>query len=254
MSYPQPNSNEYAVGGYQFFRLNTLLSSPGDIYESEQSGHAFAIGPESDVANVRMAYFDDEVATFLNQTKISSRRTWVGRLDARNEARYAPANRPGRLFFWCADLYDPLFLPDGFTPNQDNLVIVTPRLDVIEYFKPLASLVPPRNDKNFTFQELPLPAGSSFVIIPYWDRKYASCRITNLTSGNVTYNVFGVNYYMNDNNKGLETAISSTTVATNTQHETIVRATVNGMFDALMLQVSGGVGPTPIQVIVSDEE
>ena len=74
MSYPQPSADQYAIKGYQFFRLNTLLTSPGDIYQSQQSGHAFAIGPESDISNVNVAYFDDQVPNFMAQTVISPQR------------------------------------------------------------------------------------------------------------------------------------------------------------------------------------
>ena len=71
MSYPQPNADQYAINGYQYFRLNTLLSSPGDIYESAQSALAIALGPESDISRVAVAYYDDQVpTTFTNQTVI----------------------------------------------------------------------------------------------------------------------------------------------------------------------------------------
>ena len=97
MSYPQPDSNQYAIKGYQFFRLNTLLTSPGDIYESAQSGHSIAIGPESDLANINVAYFDDQVETFMQRTTISPLRAFVGRIDARNDAVTAPVERRARL-------------------------------------------------------------------------------------------------------------------------------------------------------------
>ena len=50
MSYPPPNPDNYALNGYKFFRLNTPLTSDGDMYESAQGGQGFAIGPQSDLS------------------------------------------------------------------------------------------------------------------------------------------------------------------------------------------------------------
>jgi hypothetical protein len=251
----QPDSDKYAIGGYQFFRLNTLLSCPGDIFESKQSGHAFAIGPESDVANVTISYFDDQVATFVNQTQIGPGRAWNGRIDARNETKYAPTQRPGRILFFAANLYDPNFIPIGFVPPGDTLNFITPRLDVIEFFQPV-DIVPARNDREFFFQEIPIPVGDAHLVLPYWGRKTASCRITNRTSGNITWTLTGVNYFMNDESphRALETLLDTGVVATTAQRLFVVREGVHGMFDALMVRVSAVTpdGPTPIQVITSD--
>lgn len=253
VDYFQPNSDAYEVNGYKFFRLNTFLSSPGDIFESKQSGHAFAIGPESDVALVRMAYFDDQVATtFMNQTQIGSGRAWNGRIDARNELRYAPSNRPGRILFWCDDLYDPNYLPVGYGVG-DQLVQIPPRLDVIEFFEP-TDIVPARNDRVFSFQELPIPVADCFVVLPYWGRKYASCRFTNLTPGNATITILGVNYYQNDTGTGLETQLDTGVVATTASRSFVLKAGTHGMFDALVVKISAVTpgNPTPLTIITSD--
>src|SRR3981189_3558041 len=131
MSYPQPNADTYAVNSYGFFRLNTLLSSPGDIYRSPQGGHLFCLGPESDVANVNIAYFDDQVPTFLQTTQISPGRSFTGFMAARNEATYSPSRRFGRIFCWSNDIYDPSFLPRSFSANTDHIQFIAPQLDVI---------------------------------------------------------------------------------------------------------------------------
>ncbi len=254
-NYVNPNSDAYAIGGYQFFRLNTILSCPGDIFESKQSGHAFAVGPESDVANVSMAYFDDQISTFMNQTQIGPNRAWNGRIDARNEAKYAPGGRPGRIMMWAADLYDPNYLPTGYSVNADNLIRIEPRIDVIEYFAP-TGIVPARNDRTFRFQDVPLPINGdkAYLVLPYWGRKSASCRITNLASATVTWTLSGVNYYMNDTGAGLETQLDTGTVAQGAQRLFVLKEGTHGMFDALMVRLStqGADAPAPIEIITSD--
>jgi hypothetical protein len=201
MSYPQPNSNRYAINGYQFFRLNTLLSSPGDIYESEQSGLALCLGPESDVSKVACAYYDDQVPTFINSTIVDPNRSFVGRLDARNDSRYQPSNRPGRILFWSADLYDPSYVPSaslGFTLT-DAVQRIAPRLDVLQYFQAPASLVTRRADKEYRFEDYTLANGSTWIIFPSYGRKYCSVVCTNNNtktdgSEDFIFRVIGLNY------------------------------------------------------------
>lgn len=256
MSYPQPSSNDYAIKGVQFFRLLTELASPGDIYESEQSSHALALGPDSDVANVNVAYFDAQVDTFVTLTQIGPPRSFTGRIDARNSDTYAPTQRPGRILIWPSDLYDPTFLPTNFEVGQDSLTFVTPVLDVIQYFKPQSSLVPGRNDKTFRFTEIELTdLRNAFIIVPFWGRKYASCRILNNSASDLAWAVTGITYFTNPDNKAIETEIERVdSIAINVQHTTLVRAAQHGVFDALMLEVNlnEGVGSTPIEVVMSD--
>ncbi len=171
MSFPQPNSNDYATGGYKFFRLNTLLVSPGDMYESEQSGLALAVGPQSDIANVNVAYFDDQVPDFMQFTQIAPTRAFVGRVDARNEAKYSPAQRPGRIFLWSDDIYDPNFRPRGFSAVNDRIQFVAPRLDVIQYFDQPGTLGPARADKTYQFQNY-IVSGTLYIVVPFYGRKY----------------------------------------------------------------------------------
>lgn len=253
MSYPQPSSDQYATSGFDLFRLQTALSSGGDLYESLQSGFGFAIGPASDIANVNIAYFDPQQDGFMNQIQIGPGRAWTGRIDARSQSKYSGSNRDGKILIWPSDVFDPLFLPTGIA-GQDGLQFVRPFLDVIQYFKPPQSLGADRIDKIFRFQQFEATSGKSFVIIPYWGRKFASIRTLNLTPGNIDLTVTGVTYFNNDNSQAVETPIDTSTIATSAQDLTLVRSATLGMFDALMLtvEIADPTGPSPIQVVVSD--
>lgn len=256
MSYPQPSSNNSVINGAEFFRLFTPLTSPGDIYESEVSGHAMALGPDSDVANVTVAYWDNQVQTFVNLAQLGPPRSFVGRVDARNTDNYAPSNRPGRILLFPSDLFDPTFLPEDFLPNQDTLTFITPVLDVIQYFKPQESLTPARNDKTFRFPEIELTdIRTAFLILPFWGRKYASARIFNNSNQALAWRITGIDYFPNDQNKAIETDIDHIDLLNpGLQHTSIVNASVHGMFDALMLEVNvnESQGSTPFEVVVSD--
>src|SRR5688572_10301119 len=118
MTYPPPNPDLYAVSGQGFFRLNTALLSDGDIYESQQGSHGFAIGPESDISKVNIAYWDETQPRLMNQISISPTRPFPGKFVAVNdEAEYAPSGRPARLLIWPEELYNADFRPSDFDPG-----------------------------------------------------------------------------------------------------------------------------------------
>lgn len=275
MSYPQPDANQYALGGYQFYRLQTPLTSPGDIYQSTQSGHGFAIGPESDVSRVNIAYFDDQaLPSFVNTVSISNRRAFVGSIFARNEASYAPANRPGRILLWPSDNYDPSYIPSGFAPASQTLTFISPVLDVIEYFSPQASLAPQRNDKTYKFQGIPNNGASGWIVIPYWGRRSATIRLTSFTVAvAIQMEVRGVDYIVTDSTSAVERVLATAVPIAPGGHEDVyIKAsspatfpaapaiiTANGTFDALAILLQVGPpepadGPISLEVTVSDSE
>jgi hypothetical protein len=257
MAYPQPNADQYCIKGYQYFRLLTPLSSPGDIYESAQSGLAFSVGPESDIANVVVQYFDDQIPDFLQQTTISPRRAFIGRIDARNESSYSPSGTPGRIMFWAADLYDPNFRPTGFNPAQDHIQFIQPQIDIIQYFKPNASLIPERIDKQYLFQNYQV--GPTWIVVPFYGRKYCYAEITNRAAVTaLSYAIVGVNYAITDDSSTTpyhqQTAIQApATIAAGASNTKIITATATGTFDALAFSITTD-GPAPLAIRVSDNE
>lgn len=263
MSYPQPDSNQYAIAGYQFFRLITPLVSPGDIYESSQSGHAIAVGPTSDIANVNIAYFDDQAPNFMARTTISPMRALTGRVDARNEAVYTPANRPGKILFWSDDIFDPNYRPfqrpAEFDPEDDEIQFVQPVLDVIEYFKPQGSLTPGRDDREFVFQNYPAVSGSGrfYLVVPYYGRKYGYVNFTNrLGVGGITFGIVGLNYAITQDDSANPyhqetTILAEASVAAGNSVTKIIRSTVEGCFDALVFSLNNA-GPAPLRILMSD--
>jgi hypothetical protein len=258
VSYPQPDPNQYTTNNYGFFRLFTPLSSPGDIYQSPQSCHALAIGPNSDIANVNVAYFDDFAnSTFVQLLTVSPTRSFSGLLNARLQDRYAPAQRPGKILFWIDDIYDPNFRPRGFNAGTDSIEFVAPMLDVIQYFAPQTALVPARSDKEFVFQNYIVGAGTTNIVVPYYGRKYCYIQFTNRNA--VTPNTFGitgVNYAITQddtpNPYTQETQIRApAAVAAGASVTVIITAQVTGVFDALLFSFTDA-GPAPLRISMSD--
>lgn len=245
MSYPPPDPNQYAIGGQQFWRLNTLLTSDGDIYQSEQGAAGFAIGPDSDISKVNIAYFDDQVSGFQNQVAISPQRPFPGTLYSRNDATFVPSNRPGRFLIWPDELFNPDAIP--FATALRRVDVITPVLDVVQYFNPVG-LTPGRNDKEYQFQFLPFSDDIVFyyVIIPFYGRKFASITVKNGRPAgrpNLVVTAFGVTYAMSSElSSAAATAISSVsiTVSPGVSDTAVIQASVDGMFDAIVLSFTGG--------------
>lgn len=259
MSYPQPDADAYSTNTYGFFPISTPLSSPGDIYESPQSGHAFAVGPNSDIANVRMAYFDDQaVPGFMQFVTLSPRRALVGAINARNESSFTPANRPGKVLFWADDIFDPNYRPTGFVTLTDTIQFSAPVLEVMEYFQTAPALGPARIDKEFVFQNYNFNAGTFYLVIPYYGRKYCYINFTNRnqTTPN-TMGIVGVNYAITQDGSShpyhQETTLrAAAAVNSNIGVTQIIRASANGMFDALVFSLTNA-GPAPLVITMSDD-
>lgn len=256
MAFPQPDSDLYSLGGADFFRLFTPLASPGDMYESKVSGLGMALGPQSDIANVNVAYFDDQAPNFMQFAQISQSRSFVGRLDANNGAQYAPGNRPGRVLIWPEDLYDPNYRPRS-AAGGDTVQFIAPQLDVIQYFNDPGTIVPSRVDKIYQFQNYIL-VGTLFIVIPYYGRKYCYVNFTNRNATDPnTFGIIGVNYAItNDassNPYHQETVLRAAAAVTAGSSVTVrITAGSQGMFDALVFSVNNN-GPAPLRIVTSDE-
>lgn len=177
MSYPQPNFDQYALNGYKFARLNTPLTSDGDIYESQQGAQGFAIGPDSDISKVNIGYFDDQVPRFMNQVAITPERSFPGFFAARNEVNYVPSNRPGRILIWSDELYNNTWNPN-FIDVAGRIDFEVPVLDVVQYFAPAAqSMNSGRNDKEYWYDFIPAPPSVDApnawtLVIPFYGRRF----------------------------------------------------------------------------------
>lgn len=263
--YPQPSANSYAIAGYPFFRLNTKLLTPGDLYTSEQGATAFVIGPESDIANVRIYYLDNQLQPGqMNNVLISSDRGVAGPIYAQLDATYLPSGRPGRILIGVDDIYNPSYVPTGFNAG-DDFQYVQPILDIIQYFGDSPSITPQRNDKSYDFQTT-LGATddtkATYYVVPYYGRRYAAIAMQNLGADAVNLSVVGVNYTIKPTATtppAQETTILAvTSVASHATHQQIVTAGTHGMFDALVIRMKDAAGspsvapPVTLRISLSD--
>lgn len=272
MGYPQPDPDKYTLGGQSFWRLNTLLTSDGDMYQSSQGSGGFAIGPDSDIAKVNIAYFDDQVPGLMNQIAISPDRPFTGLMFARNKTDYLPAKRPGRFLIWPNDLYNTSWRITGdWNLNPYNRIdFETPVLDVVEYFSPIA-LNAGRNNKTYQYDTLPIVpqdpdnpgGGTNMIIIPYYGRKYANVTFHNTDDGALSdFAVLGLNFKPGAGVDAGTTHLIQDVAPVPAFGKVNIKvlSTLHGMFDALVIQLTPGnstVGPTtplPLRITVSDHQ
>lgn len=283
MTFPQPNSIESVGDSLDTFRLFTQLQSPGDIYESEVSSHAIAIGPNSDLSSVIVYYYDPVTKWFIpvggvvpqvdtslmSSALISPDRPFIGRIDAQNTVNYPLINRPGRILFAAGDIVDPNYLPAGYNPVQDSVFYEPIYLDVIQYLTEPPSLVPQRSDKTYRYQYFApalIKTGSSFVVIPAYGRKSGSFQFVNRDADDtVTVHIFGVRL-STSNTPGTVGALQQQLFSSALSPGEIDRYTfdssTDGVWDCFYLELEGyygGVGPEPtllplpVTVTLSDD-
>lgn len=268
MSYPQPNADQYALNGYKFFRLNTPLTSDGDMYESQQGAQGFAIGPDSDISKVNIGYFDEQVPRFLNQVAITPERAFPGFIAARNEANYVPSGRPGRILIWSDELYNPTWDPQPIDVAA-RIDFEVPVMDVVQYFAPAAQAMNQgRNDKEYWYDFIAAPpagigvANSWTVVLPWYGRRYFNLTWQNNQAVSVRLLITGLHYKPGTaNTAAIQTILVNVVVPAFTQSDVrVILASLAGTFDALAItfaseggQISRTIQST-IRIRTSDRE
>lgn len=255
MSYPQSPASAAVINLEDIYRLNTPLVSDGDIYEAAVGASTFAIGPDSDVSKVTIAYFDGlNTPTYMSQVSVGPGVTFPARLFATNQ-QYMPSKRPGRLLFWPEERYNPDASALFSSPTRVDTI--PPILDLIQYLSPPSGDVSgKRKDKRYYFQQLPQDnsSGEYLLIVPYYGRKYATIKLWNCP-GNLT--VHGLTYAQASGALDTLIELSDDSSPLPTGFQRIYTAGRHGMHDALVLEFSGAdltAQPTPLTIIVSDDE
>lgn len=239
MTYPQPSANEAVVDGRDSFRLLTQLVSPGDIYQSEQSGFAFALGPQSDLSRINVDYFDNNVAGSMQRVVLGTRTPYTGIIQARNETTYEAATNAGRPPVPGHILFSPANLVPKIVQSASQQVFA-PVLDVIQYLQPPSGTLPQvRNDKDYFFNDFPTAGGAYSIFLPFYGRVFADIRF-NTSAGGESARIRGYNYYSSSG--AIITTLMAATALAGGPLQKLVRAPVDGFFDYIELTVSGGTG------------
>lgn len=253
MSFPQPSSVAPVISSEQFFRLKTVIESAGDLYESEVSALAFALGPDSDLASVNVTYYDEAMKK-ANSLVLSPDRAFVGRINARSDVDYpCPGARKGRILISVNDMYDGSARPSGFNANDDEIDFLRPTLDVIQYFVNAPSVTPERSDKTYRFQYFRgaqnLATGVYYLAIPAYGRKSGTFCFTN-RNGIATVHVAVSGWKLSTSETpgtigSFQNGLASDDLLVGDSLIYNYDAGVDGIWDMFLIALGGGAGPFP---------
>lgn len=268
--YPQPLASQSVANAQEFFRLTTQIESAGDIYEIDVSAKAIAIGPDSDIALLNVSYYDQLApvspgtltSAQVSTAVVSPDRSFVARLDARLDQPYPGTGKKGRILLSLADFYTAGYKPVLVPFDNGRLEIFRPVLDVMAYYEGVPSLIPQRSDKRYYWEYMAAPSQvgrKSFVVVPFYGRKYASFDFNNWKNQIINVGIVGVNYTADSNGYPSEKILLASTAvpASGGTVTKVIRAAADGMWDALCISyeplVSTPVGPIPTHIILSDD-
>lgn len=193
MSFPQTYPSQQILSGGSLWRLFTALESSGDIYESDVSASALAIGPQSDLSAVTVSYFDPAQPNKSNTIEVSVNQPFVGRLDAFSSRKYGTGEE-GKLLIAPSDyVADATYQPNAFAAG-DTILNYSPRIDFLQFFGTAPAVFPGRNDRVFRLNTLAVPAGGNntvFILMPMAGRRTVIVHAITVGLG-PTFSVEGV--------------------------------------------------------------
>jgi hypothetical protein len=183
----QPGSPDAVLGNQEFFRIFQPVGGPGDIYEIDSSTRAIYIGPNSDLAEVRLQYYSKQAGGVdkMEVADVSVNGPFVGRLDSLLATQYPNIGQPGRILAYPVDIVDPAYVRPThplFVPARRYNV--PPAIDLICALKNLPDIPDVRADRTYRFPRVPFnndagmaDDGSTDLVIPIYGRRMVTVQI-----------------------------------------------------------------------------
>lgn len=262
MTFPQPSPDAAIQQASDFVRINTTMVSPGDTYQCTQSAKGVQVGPDSDLNQIVLNYWDATIPnTFMNQVNVTPQSPFTGQLYARNDASYQPINNPGAIIVSPGNIVPELLGANAPLSGTQNQLIVLPVMDVIFYLNnPPENIPVQRNDKEYMWiygQTTALANGILQMCVPLYGRKRYQVTAFDLQGNNGTLTIIGVTYppgYSGLFSLGIQTTLQTSTAIGNTAPlNKIYTADANGTFDYLIVQLANtSTDMIAIKVFTSD--
>lgn len=179
-----PNQDIGAVQRAQeYFRLKQIVQSPGDIYEIDESSKAIYIGPDSDIGEVQVTYFNPDEPLSLETAVVSVNGPFVGRIDALMATNVSSTGQPARILVSPVDVVDNAYVPPASAAlRRFNIPAV---IDLMVALQELPELPAVRADRTLRFSQVPYDAptvpppddGSTDLIIPIYGRRMVTVTV-----------------------------------------------------------------------------
>jgi len=265
MALQQTFSPRAVIGGQEFYRLFQPLESAGDIFEIDSSIKAVALGPQSDVADLQLTYFDEQTGNRINEAFLSPQVPFIGRLDTLLFQNIPSSSTPARLQVTTRDIVNNTFTMRAGDPDNDLVAVrIKPSIDLLGYLSDPPALPRARVDRQYFFPFVVNAADIGlWYILPYYGRHYGHVQFINTNfAAAVTYtlDVYGVQFsagadVTNGDGKQGETLLGTIT-ATQGQTQNLIFGLCEGLFDMLAIRLTSTIGTfdpdSTLRVTVSD--
>lgn len=187
---PTPQDVNAVIRSQEYFRLKRVVVSPGDIYELEESTKAIYIGPDSDISEIQVTYFNPDEPNALETAVVATNGPFVGRLDALLKTIVPSTSQIARILINPVDIVDNNYTPPSIA---QRLFRVPAQIDVIAALKELPDIPSVRADKTFRFPSVPFTSnrtippdpddGSTDLLVPIYGRRTVT--VTAISQRNV---------------------------------------------------------------------
>jgi hypothetical protein len=170
----------------EYYRLKQAVQSPGDIYELNESAKAIYIGPDSDISEVQVTYFNPDEPLALETATIAVNGPFVGRVDSLPQTTVPSTGQPARILVSPVDIVDNAYAsPTSIAFRRFNIPTV---IDLIVALKNLPDIPSVRADRTFRFASVPYQDGpvtiddngGTDLLIPIYGRRM----VTIVATGN----------------------------------------------------------------------
>lgn len=165
----------------EFYRLKQAVVSPGSIYELDESARAIYIGPDSDISEVQVTYYNPDEPLQLATATVSVNGPFIQRLDSLPKTVVSSTGQPARLLVSPVDLVDNAYAPPGSLAHRR--FNVQAMIDVIFSLREPSEVPAVRADRTLRFPAVPFNRGNSGgggndgstdVLIPIYGRRLAT--------------------------------------------------------------------------------
>lgn len=173
--FPQTKASTRVQRSQDFWRLQTDVLHHGEVYEIDTSAKVFAIGPESDVPRVQLAYFDPQQQGQVSLATVSIEQPFIGRLDALLGETFPAGRVPGQILATPDILLNPNHRSRGITTINESWIL--PRFDLLGYIREPNHLPTKRSDfvhrGNLWVRE-PDSGGTAehTILVPWYGRRF----------------------------------------------------------------------------------
>lgn len=187
-----------AQRGQEFFRLKEVLQSPGQIFEINESARAIYIGPDSDIAEAQVTYFNPDEPLALETAVVSVNGPLVGRVDSLPVTRVPSTGQPAHLLVNAVDIVDNAYAPPASSAQrQFNIPTV---LDLMFALKTLPDIPSVRADRTLRFPQVPYAHGvmapptdgSTDLIVPIYGRRMITVSIVAIATIDVSLSLISL--------------------------------------------------------------